>query len=104
MRLDEDAPIRTFASTQHARRAVLFVQRNNTTGTRSNFLTLVRIASGLRTVLEGLNHLTERDAKTLNESGNLGLGGHQSTTFSAAVTTMFTRANGMRTFQARLWS
>jgi hypothetical protein len=104
VRFDEDAPIGTFTSTQHARRAVLFVQRNDTTGTRRNFLTLVRIARGLRTVLEGLHHLAERDAKTLNESGNLWLRGHQSTTLNTAVTTIFKRANGMRTFQARLWS
>ena len=102
MRLDEDAPIGTFTRAQHARGAVLFVQRNDTTSTRRDFFTLVRIASCLRTVFEGFHHLAERDAKTLNEAWNLGLGRHQSTTFSTAVTTMFTRANGIRTFQARL--
>src|SRR5581483_3645721 len=112
--LDVDAPVGAAAGAQHAHRAVLLEQRDDPAGARRRRLLLVRVLHGggalrgvghqlLRALVgeEGLRHLLERDAETLDQALTGNLGCHQKTTLRTAVTKMLASESGMRIVHAK---
>ena len=98
--LDVDAPVGAGADAQHADRAVVLPQGDHAAGPDRRGLLLVRVLHGVGALGDGAHHRAERDAETLDQAGNLGVG-IRTPPSRSAVRAMLIRAMGISTFQAK---